>query len=151
VAPGGGGRLYAGRGRRTVDEWLSLGWSPAHAGQLAASARRDGEVVVFDDDGVYALTHYPYHAPAGFEWGHSGCGAAELARCILLDHYAVVPARTGRLCRPVAGELPVDCRDFKFDVIAGLRRGHSWTLSSAQIDEWARGEWKGGPVIGAIA
>jgi hypothetical protein len=137
TAAGNGGRVYAGQRRRTVDDWVRLGWVPAQARQLVASASRDGGVLVMDGSGVRGLTHYAYHSPGGFAWGHSGCGSVDLARCILLDHYGVVPVRSGRLYRPVPGELPVRYEDFHADVIVRLPEGRDWSLTSAEIDAWA--------------
>ena len=34
---------------------------------------------------VYALPHQEGHSPDGFSWGNLDAGAADLARCILLD------------------------------------------------------------------
>lgn len=143
LAPDGIRRVYAGRHDRTADDWASLGWKATHASELARSAHRAGEVLVMDDGGVRPLRHYPYHSPRGFGWGHAGGGPSDLARCILLDHYGVVPVCSGRLYRPLAGELPVRYQDFRYDVISRLPRGEEWSITSAQIDDWARGRRSG--------
>jgi hypothetical protein len=33
----------------------------------------------------WPLPHYKRHSPAGFEWGYSGSGPADLARCLIID------------------------------------------------------------------
>lgn len=37
------------------------------------------------------LHHHKRHSPDGFEWGYEGSGPAELARCILIDHFRAYP------------------------------------------------------------
>jgi hypothetical protein len=132
------GRVYVGYHKQlTVDDWLARGWEPKRARELAAFPHREGTVVVLDDNGVRPLQHYPYHSPTGFGWGYGGSGPADLARCILLDHYEVVPAKAGRLYPPARGELPVRYQDFKFAAVAGLPQGDAWSLTSDQINAWA--------------
>jgi hypothetical protein len=137
--PARAARIYVGQHTRTARDWIVQGWKLDHAFQLAASAHRAGEVLVIDDSGVTPLRHYPYHSPSGFAWGHSGGGPADLARCILLDHYAVVPVCSGSLYRPVPRELPVRYQDFRYDVISRLPRGLDWTITGDEIDAWAHG------------
>jgi hypothetical protein len=137
--PGSSRRVYSGQHTRTARDWVRQGWQPDHARQLAAAGHRAGQVLVIDESGVTPLTHYPYHSRGGFDWGHSGAGPADLARCILLDHYAVRPVRSGSLYPPAHSGLPVRYEDFKHDVIARLPRGQDWSLTSDQIDAWAHG------------
>jgi len=135
------GRVYAGyRSPMRVDHWLELGWDLERATELAAYDHQAREVVVLDGDAVTRLRHYPYHSPAGFEWGYGGSGPAELARCILLDHYRVTPRRRGALYPPAAGELPVSYQAFKFAVITRLPHDRAWSVTSSQIEAWAAGQ-----------
>jgi hypothetical protein len=138
MSPHAAGRVYAGHHKRLgVDDWLALGWELERARGLAAQEHRAGAVLVLDELGIRPLEHYPHHSPSGFAWGYGGSGPADLARCILLDHYGVVPARSGRLYPPGPGELPVSYQAFKFAVIARLPQGEAWSITSRQIEEWA--------------
>jgi hypothetical protein len=107
---------------------------------------RDGlgytHVFVTDNTGERRpLTHYAKHSPDGFEWGFTGPGPAELARCLLLDHFGlatrgpwaeeIFDPQTGELAR-----LPADYQAFKWDVISRFVQGKPWRLTSSQIDAW---------------
>lgn len=95
----------------------------------------DVDVQVLDEDrGVsYPLPHHVRHSPTGYEWGYNGSGPAELARCILLDHYGV-PGDDGS---QYESELPVSYQQFKFDHVGRLPRELPWTLTSEAIEQWA--------------
>jgi hypothetical protein len=135
------GRVYAGHySPMGVEHWLELGWDLARAAELATYGHQAREVVMLDGDAVTRLRHYPYHSPTGFEWGYNGSGPAELARCILLDHYGVTPQRRGALYPPVAGELPVSYQAFKFAVIGRLASSRAWSITTSEIEAWASGE-----------
>ena len=130
-------RTYAGRRRRlTVQDWLSLGWSRHEAERYAQLDHTSAEVLVLDASGVRPLRHFVRHSPSGFEWGYLGSGCAELARCILLDHYHVHPANDPS--QPDG--LPVSYQAFKQDVIARLPRTASWSLTSGQIRQWVQAQ-----------
>lgn len=97
------------------------------------------QVTVIRDGIEQVLTHYVRHSPDGFEWGYGGSGPAELARCILLDHYQlpVRAAETGE-----SQDFPVSYQDFKAEVIAPLptdtpNNDLQWEITSRQIEEWA--------------
>jgi len=64
------------------------------------------------------------HSPDGFAWGYEGSGPAQLALAILLRH---------------TGDNNLAVRDyqlFKRQVIAGLTKDKSFTLSISAITEW---------------
>jgi hypothetical protein len=131
-------RVYLGRRRAmTIEDWQQLGWTWAEAERYAQRGETTAEVLVADDDGVRPLRHFVRHSPAGFEWGlNLGSGCAELARCILLDHYRVEPCSD-----PWADDgLPVSYQAFKQDVIARLPRSGSWSLTSGEIRRWVQAQ-----------
>lgn len=101
------------------------------------SRRNGGTKVTVQPEGevrVIPLRHYVRHSPDGFEWGYGGSGPAELARCILIDHFGL----TEEQVNDERGEhLPVSYQDFKFDVIARLPRDGTWAITAAEIDAWA--------------
>jgi hypothetical protein len=45
------------------------------------------EVQAGNGSTVGMLTHHVRHSPDGFSWGYAGSGPADLARCLLIDHY----------------------------------------------------------------
>jgi hypothetical protein len=130
-------RVYLGRRRpMTVEDWLVLGWTQTEAERHARRQDTTVEVLVADDDGVRPLRHFVRHSPNGFEWGYAGSGCAELARCILLDHYQVQPVED-----PWQTDgLPVCYQAFKRDVIARLPRETPWSLTSAEIRRWVQAQ-----------
>jgi hypothetical protein len=60
------------------------------------------------------------HCPEGFECGHGGVGAAQLALAILADHFGN------------DSQAKSLCQSFKWKVISKLARNH-WCLTSDQI------------------
>lgn len=60
------------------------------------------------------------HSPNGFEWGYAGSGPAQLALALLADHLGD------------SGEALTCYQDFKFAVVAGLKRD-GWKLTSEDI------------------
>ena len=130
-------RVYLGRRRAmTVEDWLARGWTRAEAVRYARRSDTMVEVLVADGDGVSPLRHFVRHSPTGFEWGYLGSGCAELARCILLDHYGVEPPDD-----PWQPEgLPVSYQAFKKDIIARLPRTAPWSLTSEQIRRWVQAQ-----------
>lgn len=128
-------RCYVGRRRQmTVQDWLQLGWEREDAERYALLDHAAAEVVVIDANGVRPLEHHVRHSPDGFNWGYGGSGPAELARCILLDHYGLPGTAGNDWDSPT---LPVSYHRFKNDVIARLDQGEAWSVSGAQIDAWA--------------
>lgn len=64
------------------------------------------------------------HSPAGFEWGYTGSGPAQLALAVLAD------------C--VGGEVAkVLYQEFKDDYVSRWKRGATWRLSETAIRRWA--------------
>jgi hypothetical protein len=132
--------IYRGERRKlTHEDWERLGFEPGEAVELAGRTypRLPGvSVAVLSADGAGPLEHYPFHSPAGFEWGYEGSGPADLARCLLLHYHAVTPTRRGHFYPPAPDELPVSYQAFKWDVIARLPQHEGWTLTRHQITEW---------------
>ncbi len=120
-------KIYVGRrSKMTLEDWLALGWGQQDAERYLALDQVQASVVVLESTGVRALEHHVRHSPTGFEWGYVGSGPAELARCILIEHYFA------------AGEPKVECyQQFKRQVIAKLDRSAPWSISDAQITAWA--------------
>lgn len=97
---------------------------------------------------VYTLHHHVKHSPDGFAWGYGGSGPAELARCILIDHFGDDAPCSGclgrepykRRCAICGGEgvliTPALYQEFKADVIARLPQDKPWVLTTSQIDGW---------------
>jgi hypothetical protein len=132
--------IYQGsRPPMAAADWCALGYSDAEARRLmktiVPTATRVS-VVVLSSEGVAPLPHYQFHSPTGFEWGFSGSGPADLARCILLHHCGVRPHVRGEFYPPAPGELPVCYQAFKSDVIARLQPDEPWALTSQQISAW---------------
>lgn len=130
-------------GRRVIiqlSDWEALGWPPDEAEQYARQfpAHTPTEVVVISSAGSGLLTHYRYHSE-GFDWGYGGSSPAELARCLLLDHYKVTPPKHAGCYPPTASELPVDYQRFKRDVVAAWAPASPWALTTRQIHRWAAG------------
>jgi hypothetical protein len=132
-------KVYVARHRRlTVDEWLALGWEREDAERYARLDRTTAEVVVLDDAGIRPLRHFVRHSPTGFAWGYQGSGPAELARCILLDHFGITPSNDGW----EADGLPVSYQAFKRDVIARQPQSEPWSITEEEIERWASQVWK---------
>lgn len=135
--------IYHGsRPQMTIADWRARGFSTAEAKQQLRTARRSAtrvSVVVICSAGVAPLRHYPYHSPDGFEWGYNGSGPADLARCILLDHFGVEPHPRNGFYPPQPDELPVDYQAFKAEVVAELQAGEPWSLTGEQVSEWVAG------------
>jgi len=104
-------------------------------------------LVVVEEDGLVTgpLRHITKHSPDGFSWGYCGSGAAELARCLLIDALDLKPD-----CDQCDGEGRANCwwcyggyvepspamyQEFKATVIAVLP--DSWTLTRDGIRHWA--------------
>jgi Family of unknown function (DUF6166) len=129
-----GERMYVGRRRTmTIEDWRALGWSQTEAERYTRSDCTTTEVVVVDPAGVRPLKHFQKHSPGGFEWGYGGSGCAELARCMLLDHYQLQPPDDPWL----ADGLQVSYQAFKRDVVARLPRDTPWSVTSSEIERWA--------------
>lgn len=107
---------------------------------------QNGTRVTVERDGIEVdLRHYVRHSPSGFSWGYEGSGPAELARCILIDHYDLHVLSDAR---GLGIELPVSYQDFKRDVIARLADWMDtqrfppstpvWELTNVEIYDWIR-------------
>ena len=83
-----------------------------------------GAVVTVDGEPLRTRTETVFHA-AGFDWGHNGSAAAQLAFALLADVYDVATARLVYL-------------QFRAEVIAKFGRDH-WLLNSHQVQQWF--EW----------
>jgi hypothetical protein len=123
-------------------------------------------VLVLDDDMRLAvLAHDPWHCASGYGWG-SAAGAAELARCLLIDHlgrhaWCGGCAGTGMQTITTAGPIPFDRRQAGPDVrtcnacqaertsfprhlVERLtldvtsRLPATWTLTTGALDTWLR-------------
>lgn len=66
------------------------------------------------------------HSPDGFQYGYGGSGPAQLALAMLADFYDDRTAK--RLYQ-----------QFKWDMIATLYQGDSWTITGDQIVSWRIG------------
>jgi hypothetical protein len=109
-------KVYVGARRAlATEEWHRLGWSEQHAERLASLAPSGigPYVLIATPHGVEPLRHHVCHSPTGFEWGYTGNGPAELARCILIDHIGVKDGE--------GHELLVSYQAFKLDIIAKLQ------------------------------
>lgn len=89
-----------------------------------------GPYVYVSRDGgkPYPLKHHVRHSPDGFAWGYGGSGPAELARCILFDHFSVT--------EEIEDHLPVSYQDFKADVIARLPKDEPFEITEAQVEQY---------------
>ena len=105
----GVGRIYTGhREAMTTRDWQALGWDAAAAGRYAAAFVGSAvRVFVVDEHGTRPLTHHVRHSPSGLAWGYGGSGAAELARCVLLDYYDI---SDDAAADEWESPLPVSCR-----------------------------------------
>jgi hypothetical protein len=134
-------KVYVGvRVPITAERWEKhYGWPHEDAERMAAEVPNSEETRVYvrDDGREYELPHYPFHSPSGFEWGYHGSGPAELARCILLDFYGVVPKQRGSFFYPAEGELPVNYQDFKRDFIARQPQHNGFEITAEEIEDWA--------------
>jgi len=84
------------------------------------------QVNVLRGTDIKPLPHSGERDPTGFSWGYGGSGPAELSRSILADFF-------GKQSRQVALY-----HDFKWNVIAGLKKGQSFQLTDSDITSW----WK---------
>jgi len=71
----------------------------------------------------FPVTHHVRHSPDGFNWGYSGSGPAELARCLLWDVMGYEPD-------------PALYQEFKAQVVATLVQDRSWQLPVGMIVSW---------------
>lgn len=140
-------KLYVGKRMAiTPERWTShYGYPP---GQTPPQGALDARVFVLvpGSSELEDLEHFAYHSPDGFEWGYLGSGPAELARCILLDHFGLAarPGAGSSYCNevydPATGEavrLPVTYQRFKEDVIAKLDRDE-WKLPGTDVERWCQ-------------
>ena len=85
-----------------------------------------GQTIVVQNNGdEYLLKHIERHSPDGFNWGYGGSGPADTALSILTDCLGKVQANQ-------LYQL------FKWEFVAGW--GHKFSISEAEIKDWARKE-----------
>lgn len=126
-------KVYVARHRHlTVDDWMELGWERDDAERYARLDQTRAEVVVLDDGGIRPLRHFVRHSPGGFAWGYQGSGPAELARCILLDHFGITPSDDSW----EGDGLPVSYQAFKRDVVARQSQSEPWSITDEEIEQW---------------
>lgn len=134
--------MYAGaRLPLSAAEWISVGFSEPVAKRLAGvplRAATRATVTVIGQAGAVPLRHFPFHSrrDAGLDWGFDGAGPRDLARAMLLAHFAVRPTACGDFFAPRPGELPVSYERFHSEVIAELAIAGPWTLTSAELPAW---------------
>ena len=126
-------KVYVARHRPlTVDDWVRLGWERADAERHVQLDQTMADVVVIDEAETRPL-RTSCVTPGGFAWGYEGSAPAELARCILRDHYGVMPPAD-----PWVGDgLPASYQAFKHDVIARQPQSEPWSITSEEIEQWA--------------
>jgi hypothetical protein len=139
------GKHYIGtRVPMSVERFQELGWSREEAEglthDLAGERQRETAVLVVDRDGAAPLRHHVQHSPTGFEWGYAGSGPAELARCILIEHFDLHE----EVERDRDLMLPVSHQDFKFENVATLERD-GFVLSDETVGEWVALQQGKGP------
>lgn len=108
-------------------------------------------VLVRDERGERALTHHVKHSPTGFEWGYGGSGPAELARCILIDHFDQPCQACGATGRDEDGYYCIECRGEKFihptpreyqgfkEAVIGVAPHEGFEITTAEVDEIVTG------------
>lgn len=97
-------------------------------------AQSNCEVKVEVDGRSYPLRHTILHSPAGYNWGYSGSGPADLALSILCDHLGEHP--TAKQLR--AGETKAQRlhQKFKFKFVAGWEQ--TWQINEDEIAAWIK-------------
>jgi len=87
------------------------------------------------------------HSPAGFNWGYSGSGPAQLALAILAHHLAAHPDDVAMIERAVHSEWQGESwraaeraalglhQDFKAAAIAGLPSTEDFELTESQVSQ----------------
>jgi len=88
---------------------------------------------------IRPLEHHVRHSPTGFECGYAGSGPADLARCILIDHFDCADTRHQTGIGHEDSDGPAQqverlYQPFKFAVIALLPSDSDWQLTTAQIE-----------------
>lgn len=95
---------------------------------VVSPGETDWRVYVEDEEGSKPLALHldeVNHSPDGFAWGYSGSGPAQLAYALLRD--AVGP----NAARSLYGA-------FKDDKVARWDRSMVWTITSAEVQAWAK-------------
>jgi hypothetical protein len=117
-------------------ELLAGGWAEADLHELPWPIVVHAHAV--DDAGrERPVPHHVRHSRAGFETGYEGSGPAELARCLLLDHFGLHESAHARDHDP----LPVSYQQFKREFIARLpRHAPDHTIDRDAIEAWARAQ-----------
>ncbi len=123
-------KVYDGRRK---DVRSGSGFDPLVTGEWIVTVT-DNETCV-----VRPLTHHKRHSPDGFAWGYGGSGPAELARCILIDHFGGAD-RLLLAYRDLDEAVPVTLyQRFKETVVEGWPMDGSWRCTSDLIDGFLAG------------
>lgn len=91
--------------------------------------------IYVDGEPVGTVPHLVRHSPTGFEWGYGGSGPADLARCILIEHFGAQDA----FLRNPNTELTVSYQGFKDEVIAKLPKDADWEITEEEVQAWVEG------------
>ena len=136
-------RIYVGRREPISSErWHSrYGWNRRRAEEMVKEGQTEPLIYVQESGGdtppcEYELRHHPLHSPDGFDWGYSGSGPTDAARCILIHYLGIRMPRTTKKSREVY--VP-HYRDFKLHFLSEAPE-EGFTISEEQIDAWARAQ-----------
>lgn len=121
-------KTYIGKrdGETTVDPTLVMVRDEdengiRHYGALPHHVRHSPGCTRSQDELAYRKASVHHLCSGAFNWGYSGSGPAELARCILIDYLGTTR---------VSGGL---YQEFKARMIASLAQGQGWEITEAQI------------------
>lgn len=84
------------------------------------------------------LAHHNRHSPTGFEWGYSGQGPSDLARCILLDAFGTgpCPAVEPAVCSCENVWVDTSYPAFRDAVIANRTQDDDFRLDQTWVIDW---------------
>jgi Family of unknown function (DUF6166) len=127
----------------TYADWQALGWEHEDVERNLrenVQTKTVCHVLVKPDNNegtgyMYELRHHVRHSPTGFEWGYSGSGPAELARCILIDYLDL--HEEAEQDDPFWNVPPVSYQDFKQRFIAPAAK-EGFALDGTEIAAWLR-------------
>lgn len=110
---------------------------------------RGNLIVGVDGEALESRCDLFNHSPLGFECGYGGSGPAQLALAILADHFLhrvtdMPIAEKAAGLGPLLDDLPAVAdhlavrlhQAFKFGVIATLKRGAPWAITSSDVTDW---------------
>jgi len=85
------------------------------------------------------LLHVMRHSPDGFEWGYGGSGPSDLARSILVEHFAGVwknePMARREQARKAEQQAESLYHKFKFEFVA-MAPSEGFVVTEREIEEW---------------